>query len=76
MNIMIGRELVIDPILALTLPIINLPEGTKQIRIRKREGEFCIFYIRAGRSLQKCVCAFVDDRTAMELIAIAGNFTR
>jgi hypothetical protein len=72
----VGRKIVTDPMLLLTLPIINLPAGTKRIRIRQR-SRVPRLYIKTGNSLQTFIAGFVDDDTAIELIPQrVANFTR
>jgi hypothetical protein len=73
----IGRKLVSEPELLLTWPIINLPAGTKRIRIRHRGG-VPVLYIKTPNSLQSYVAAFVNDETSIELIPLMNeaNYTR
>lgn len=73
----VGLELVTDVRLMLTLPIVNLPEGSKRIRVRQRQDfPVPLFYVQTADGLLKCVAALIADGTAIELQELAGNFTR
>ena len=73
----IGRHLITEPGLLLALPIVNLPIGTKRIRIRVR-GPVPVLYLKTANSLRSYVAAFSDDEPAIELIPLVNeaNYTR
>jgi hypothetical protein len=74
----IGRQLVTEPALLLAWPIINLPPGSKRMRIRSRGYMVPVCYVKTENSIQAFVPAFVDDEAAIELIPIMNeaNYTR
>lgn len=75
--IKIGTEVVCDPRLAISLPIINLPDGAKRIRIRQRSSPFVYFFIKTDDSLVRYLGTCVDDKSAIKLIRTSdGNYTR
>lgn len=72
-----GRIVVTDPALLMSLPIINLPAGTRRIRIRRRTA-IPRLYVKTANSVRPYIAAFVDDQSAIELIPCfnEGNYTR
>lgn len=51
-------------------PVVNLPPGASIEKIRCREFDFIVIYVRTGNTVEKWYCDFIDDnRSALKLIS-------